>query len=188
MLHVCSLPPSSGRGVWGPPCGKHGKIGADHQWNKESSREVGPTKMSPPTHPRIAVEAKGSMAGPATREGWKHVVGSFDIMLLRLHDIRHLIKESTHLTFADVAVDNLTSPSMLRVHLKALKTDPFNAGVDIVVGKAGNALCPVVAVVNYHLIRGSGPEWKATYQSEVGGIGTRSIVESGNRWRIIFRA
>ena len=66
-------------------------------------------------------------------------------------------EDSTHLTFADVAVDNLTSPSMLRVHLKASKTDPFRAGVDIVVGRAGNALCPVVAVVNYLLIRGSGP-------------------------------
>ena len=87
MLPVCSLPPASGRGVWGPPCGKHGKIGAGHQGNKESSRAVGPTKTSPPDHPRIAVEAKGSMAGPAMREGRKHVVGSFNIMLLRLHEI-----------------------------------------------------------------------------------------------------
>ena len=43
------------------------------------------------------------------------------------------------------------------MHRKASKTDPFRAGVDIVVGRAGNALCPVVAVVNYLLIRGSGP-------------------------------
>lgn len=64
---------------------------------------------------------------------------------------------STHLTFEDVAVDDLVSPTMLRVHLKSSKTDPFRAGVDIVVGKTGNALCPVEAVLGYLLIRGSGP-------------------------------
>ncbi len=66
-------------------------------------------------------------------------------------------EESSHLTFRDIAVDDLASPTMLRVHLKSSKTDPFRVGVDVVVGKTGNALCPVVAVLNYLIIRGSGP-------------------------------
>ena len=32
---------------------------------------------------------------------------------------------STHVSFTDVAVDNLASPTMLKLHLKASKTDPL---------------------------------------------------------------
>ena len=34
----------------------------------------------------------------------------------------------------DVAVDNRTKPSMVKVHLKLSKTDPFRHGVDIFLG------------------------------------------------------
>jgi integrase len=60
-----------------------------------------------------------------------------------------------HLTFADIAVNDRDSPTILRVHLKASKTDPFRSGVDVFVGKTGNDLCPVLAMVNYLAKRGS---------------------------------
>ena len=41
--------------------------------------------------------------------------------------------------------------------VKASKTDPFRLGVEIFVGKTGNALCPVSAVLAYMAIRGPGP-------------------------------
>ena len=62
-----------------------------------------------------------------------------------------------HLTFDDVAVDNLQSPSMLRVRLKTSKTDPFRRGVDVFVDRTDNDLCPVSAVLAYMVKRGKGP-------------------------------
>ena len=65
--------------------------------------------------------------------------------------------EATHITFTDVAVDRLKEPTMVRARLKTSKTDPFRKGVDVVVGKTRDAICPVSAVLNYLLARGAGP-------------------------------
>ena len=65
--------------------------------------------------------------------------------------------EATHITFNDVAVDRLKEPTMVRARLKTSKTDPFRKGVDVVVGKTGDAIFPVSAVLNYLLARGAGP-------------------------------
>lgn len=45
---------------------------------------------------------------------------------------------------------------MIRVHLKASKTDPFRVGINIFVGKAGNRLCSVTAILSYMVERGAG--------------------------------
>ena len=47
---------------------------------------------------------------------------------------------ATHLTFDDIIVDDITNPTLLKLRLKASKTDPFRKGVDIVVGKTNNKL------------------------------------------------
>ncbi len=41
---------------------------------------------------------------------------------------------ATHFTFKDITVDDPSNPSLLKLRLKASKTDPFRKGVDIVVG------------------------------------------------------
>lgn len=64
--------------------------------------------------------------------------------------------EGTHLSFRDVAVDCIHNPRILRVYLKASKTDPFRVGVNIYVGRTGNILCPVTAVLHYMVARGQG--------------------------------
>ena len=46
---------------------------------------------------------------------------------------------------------------MLKVRIKASKTNPFRLGVEIFVGKTVNALCPVSAVLTYMANRGPGP-------------------------------
>ena len=61
-----------------------------------------------------------------------------------------------HLTFNDVTVDSLQAPQLLRVRLKASKTDPFRVGVDVFIGKTDNDLSPVAAVLAY-MVRGNGP-------------------------------
>ena len=59
-----------------------------------------------------------------------------------------------HLTSRDIAVDSLQSPTMLKVRLKASKTDPTKRGVDLFIGRTWNSLCPVVALLRYLAVRG----------------------------------
>ena len=59
-----------------------------------------------------------------------------------------------HLNFSDVAIDNLSNPRVLKVKIKASKTDPFRKGVEICVGKTDNKLCPVTAMLAYLARRG----------------------------------
>ncbi len=64
--------------------------------------------------------------------------------------------EGDHLNFNDVAVDGLENPKMLRLRIKASKTDPFRVGVDVFVGRTGTPLCPVAALLTYMAERGEG--------------------------------
>ena len=66
-------------------------------------------------------------------------------------------KETRHLNFKDIAVDNLSNPKALWVRIKASKTDPFRRGVDVFVGRSSCPLCPVAAMIDYVVIRGPGP-------------------------------
>ena len=64
---------------------------------------------------------------------------------------------ATQLCWGDVAVDSLTSPSMVQIYLKFSKCDQFGRGVDIVMGRTGCAICPVSAMVSYLQTRGDCP-------------------------------
>ncbi|XP_064384103.1 uncharacterized protein LOC135333113 [Halichondria panicea] len=62
---------------------------------------------------------------------------------------------SSHLCFNDVSVDNIADPQVVKVCLKASKTDPFRQGVEIVLGRTNNPLCPVTALLSYLALRGN---------------------------------
>ena len=64
---------------------------------------------------------------------------------------------ATHLCFTDLSVDKPISPSLIQFNLKSSKTDPFRKGVQVVVGKTGDELCPVVAMLAYLAVRGGSP-------------------------------
>ena len=64
---------------------------------------------------------------------------------------------SVHLGVGDIAVDDPSHPSMLRVTVKQSKTDPFRKGVNLFVGRATTALCPVAAMLDYLAVRGMEP-------------------------------
>ena len=66
--------------------------------------------------------------------------------------ISHFDPESM-LSTEDVSVDQHQAPTLLCVKLKRSKTDPFRVGVDIFIGRTGNTLCPVAAVLAYLAIR-----------------------------------
>jgi len=62
---------------------------------------------------------------------------------------------SVHLSQGDVRVDNTARPQYLEVRIKASKTDPFRKGVSVYLGKGCEDLCPVTAILNYMVQRGS---------------------------------
>ena len=62
---------------------------------------------------------------------------------------------SQHLCPADISVDSHVQPSLLRVHLKQSKTDPFHQGINIFLGRSNSDLCPVSAILSYLSLRGT---------------------------------
>ena len=62
---------------------------------------------------------------------------------------------SVHLNRADIAVDNQSWPTVIRVTIKQSRTDPFRKGMNLFLGKTSSDLCPVVAMLNYLLVRGA---------------------------------
>ena len=62
---------------------------------------------------------------------------------------------STHLNMGDVSVDSVVNPSVVKVQIKASKTDQFRRGVAVYVGRTDNDLCPVAAILAYIARRGT---------------------------------
>ena len=59
---------------------------------------------------------------------------------------------SSSLTPEDVSVDDHDNPSMVYIHLKCNKTDPFRHRVDIYLGRTGRDPCPVAALLAYKAV------------------------------------
>ncbi len=73
---------------------------------------------------------------------------------------------STHLCFGDVSVDDIAAPGIVKLRLKASKTDPFRKGVEIVLGRTHTALCPVTALLSYLAIRGNRPGFLFLFEDD----------------------
>ena len=54
----------------------------------------------------------------------------------------------------DILVDSHVEPSLLRVHLKQSKTDPFHQEINIFFGCSNSNLCLVSAILSYLSLRG----------------------------------
>ena len=71
---------------------------------------------------------------------------------------------NTHLSFSDVAVDNMVTPSVVSLNIKYSKTDPGRNGYQVVLGSTNDDLCPVTALLTYLAHRGDKPgalfQWK----------------------------
>ena len=65
--------------------------------------------------------------------------------------------KEVHLDLEDLAIDSHASPSMIRVHIKQSKTDPFRKGADIYLGATGTTICTVQALWQYLAVRGPTP-------------------------------
>lgn len=64
---------------------------------------------------------------------------------------------AVNLAWGDVAVDSLSSPSMVKIHLKRSKCDQFGKGIDVVVGKTDSLVCPVKAMMVFIAARRDSP-------------------------------
>ena len=62
-----------------------------------------------------------------------------------------------HLGLADVAVNSHSSPSCLRLRIKASKTDPFRKGCFLHIGKGESPLCAIHSLLAYLSLRGDAP-------------------------------
>lgn len=54
-----------------------------------------------------------------------------------------------HLNLGDLALDNHSNPSVIRIAIKQSKTDPFRQGVHIFLGSTESVVCPVRAIIRY---------------------------------------
>lgn len=61
-----------------------------------------------------------------------------------------------HLSLDDIAVDSYEVPTLLRVRLKASKTDPFRKECFIHISRGNSPLCAVQSLIAYLHIRGKG--------------------------------
>lgn len=64
---------------------------------------------------------------------------------------------AVHLSLADIALDSHSAPTVLRLNIKASKTDPFRQGVKIFLGRTPSSVCPIKAMVSYLASRGPSP-------------------------------
>ena len=53
------------------------------------------------------------------------------------------------LCYGDLAIDDPEKPSIVRIRIKASKTDPFRKGVDVYLGRTNKELCPLEAILPY---------------------------------------
>ena len=61
---------------------------------------------------------------------------------------------SAHLSFRDIAIDSRSAPSLIRIHIKQSKTDPFRQGVFLYIGRSHANICPVHLITQYLAARG----------------------------------
>ena len=78
---------------------------------------------------------------------------------------------TAHLMVGDVSVNSRDCPTVVRVQIKASKTDPFRKGVTLLLGRTNNRLCPVAAITAYLASRG--PEPGPLFRFENGSYLTR---------------
>ena len=104
---------------------------------------------------------------------------------------------AVHLAWGHVAVGNVQNPLVLTFTLKRSKCDQFGNGVDVFIGRSGDELCPVTAVLTYitrrgnclgafFLLEGERPLAKAHFSSRVQAVLWSAGVQFNN-YTITFR-
>ena len=119
-------------------------------------RNPKPAKPRLPITPEILRHLKNQWAPHARETDYKMLwaaccVGFFGF--LTAGEFTTKPGEPPTLSPQDVAVDDREHPTLIRIHLKSSKTDPFRHGVDIYLGRTGKDLCPVGALLAFMAAR-----------------------------------
>ena len=75
---------------------------------------------------------------------------------MRSGEFTSTIQDGEHVasvSISDVSVDSRTNPQVLTIHLRRSKTDQFSEGTHIHLGRTGDYLCPVAAILAYLAVR-----------------------------------
>jgi len=64
---------------------------------------------------------------------------------------------NTHLSFGDLRADHESRPNTISLLIKQSKTDQERKGVTVIIGKTGDDICPVSALLSYLALRGNRP-------------------------------
>ncbi len=70
-----------------------------------------------------------------------------------------------HLNLGDLALDNHTKPSLIRLKIKQSKTDPLRQGAKIFLGATAGHICPVKALLQYIAVYSPTPGPLFVFQS-----------------------
>ena len=63
----------------------------------------------------------------------------------------------SHLSYSDIAVNDAKTPSIVSLRIKQSKTDQERVGTRVVIGKTGDDICPINALLTYLSRRGDKP-------------------------------
>lgn len=64
---------------------------------------------------------------------------------------------NSHLSLSDLSADRAANPTVISLNIKHSKTDQGRIGVKVVIGRTGDDICPVSALLTYLARRGSKP-------------------------------
>ncbi|CAH3113440.1 unnamed protein product, partial [Porites lobata] len=82
-------------------------------------------------------------------------LGFFGFLRAGEFTVNSAFQPSIHMTVADLQADSLVNPTCFKVHIKCSKTDPFRMGCDVYVGRGEGLVCPIRALGNFLVLRGS---------------------------------
>ena len=132
-------------------------------------RRGGPTRQRLPITPQLLSEILRVWAARSVSEHDKAMYSATaSLCFYGFFRAGEITKPSTiafdarvHLAWGNVAVDNATPPSSIRVHLKHSTCDQLGKGVDVFVGKSGDRSYPVAAGLEDSVIQSLG-RWNST--------------------------
>ena len=67
---------------------------------------------------------------------------------------QHSYDKAYHLSLADLTLNSRCLPTVVQLHIKQSKTDPFREGAFVFLSKSNRDIFPVRAIVDYLIVRG----------------------------------
>jgi len=111
-------------------------------------------------HPQYPGRFAKNLAAPSHPLECDNVVGgSHDVFSLGMVGEIMCSKEgfnsANYLAHGDIRVSDPKNPEFVVVRIKTSKTDPFWKGVSVYLGRTGQGLCPVAAMLSYMVQQGA---------------------------------